>query len=139
MPKALVFDLTSYFQIAACDIQDEWFVEYQIPLELHSIKRILRDDIIYFIDEKTRSDEGPFVIIDLSDQYPIFKQDSVDRYVLDRISTITRATYTNSVSIPYSWHSTVKGDHSSPSTQPPKMWAEALEFISTPIRPAPRT
>jgi hypothetical protein len=104
MVSALVFDLTSFFQIATCDIQEEWFADYQIPSKLETIKRVAHDNIIYFLDEKLNTDDASFVIIDLSGADPIFKQDKIDRYVLDRISTITRATFTNSVSIPYSWH-----------------------------------
>jgi hypothetical protein len=111
MPNALVFDLPSFFKVAVCEIDDEWFGEYQIPSELETVKRIERDNIVYFIDQKLTDEAAPLIIIDLSGPDAVFKQDEIDRYVFDRVSTITRATYTNSVSIPYSWHFHSEGAH----------------------------
>jgi len=104
MPRAIAFDLKSFFAISHCEIDGEWFSEYGLPAGLTSIKRLLHDDVLYFVDKLLESDDCPIVVIDLTGDYPVFRGDEIDRYALDRIATVVRSFYTNSVSIPYSWH-----------------------------------
>jgi len=84
MPDALVFDLKYFFSIAHCDIQDSWFLKYYIPDDLGSVKRSEYEGIVYFLDERAVGDDFSVVIVDLSGSDPVFKNDNVDRYVLDR-------------------------------------------------------
>ena len=105
MYKALVFDIRSFFQVANCNIGEEWFSNYDLPSDLRSIKRLVENEIVYFLDELIAAeDEISLVILDLSRPAPLFRGDGIDRYVFDRIATIAKSTFTNSVSIPFSWH-----------------------------------
>ncbi|BAM90986.1 hypothetical protein S58_50070 [Bradyrhizobium oligotrophicum S58] len=109
MIKGLVFDPSSFFSVLQCEIDDDWFEHYEIPTALHSVKRIPCGDLVFFLDIALNDETKPIIVIDLTEPYPIFRKDRVDRYVLDRLSTVGRAILTNSVSIPFNWHSHGQG------------------------------
>jgi hypothetical protein len=105
MIKGLAFDPTSFFQILQCEIEDGWFGTYEIPAELKAVKRVVCNDLVFFISNDLVNDSASLIVVDLTPPHSIFQGDKIDRYVLDRMSTIVRSILTNSVSIPYNWHS----------------------------------
>jgi hypothetical protein len=104
MLKALAFDVRSFFKIVNCEIGDDWFSTFEIPGELESIKRVVERDVVYFLDQEISQDDVSLIVVDLGKPAPIFNSDGIDRYVFDRIATIAKSVFTNSVSIPFSWH-----------------------------------
>jgi hypothetical protein len=109
MYNALAFDVRSFFQIANCDIGDEWFETYELPGELQSIKRVVEGGVVYFIEKINSDEQSPLVVIVNGRIAPIFARDGIDRHVFDRIATVARSVFTSSVSIPFNWHMHVEG------------------------------
>lgn len=108
--KALVFTPTSLSLLMDFEISPEWFKDYYLPPESHGLKRIIVDDIAYIIDQDLDQDEIPIVVVNLSGNNPVF----IDRLqavnVIDRIDTVARSIFTDSVQVPVKW---VKYHHES--------------------------
>jgi hypothetical protein len=105
--------VASFLRVSQCDIQDDWFREFEIPADLVSVKRVEIDGLIYFLDTNLTDQGVALVLIALGDRHPVFRADKVDRYTFDRIATVVRSVFTNSVAIPFNWHSRSEGSLSS--------------------------
>ncbi|CUI98292.1 hypothetical protein [Achromobacter xylosoxidans] len=103
MVKALVFTPGALFRLSQCEISSEWFAAFSQPFGMAGLKRVEINKKIYFIEDTLDKDDGPLVVIDLAGSNPVFSMEKYNTYVLDRIITVARAHFTNSVKIPVAW------------------------------------
>jgi len=101
--KALVFTPGALFKLSQCIIEDEWFSKYQLPVLLTDIKRVQKSDKVYFIEESLNQDDGPLIVINLAGNNSVFSRGKFNIYVFERIITVARSHFTNSVKIPVAW------------------------------------
>lgn len=103
MTKALVFTPSALFRLSNFEISSDWFSEYQIPPNCAEIKRVEVDGLIYFIEPSLERDDAPIVVINIGGETPVFQAGRKNVYILERIITVARSIFTNSVKIPVAW------------------------------------
>jgi len=101
--KALAFTPSALFKLSQFEISNDWFSQFLLPTGTNGIKRVSIDDIVYFIEPDLDRDDGRLVVINLTGDHPIFSNDLRNVYVLERIITVARSFFTNSVRIPVAW------------------------------------
>jgi hypothetical protein len=101
--KALVLTPGALFKLSQCEISDEWFSTYLLPESLTGIKRVQKNDKVYFLEDSLDRDDGPIVVLNLKGDNPVFSRGKFNIYVLERIITVARSHFTNSVKIPVAW------------------------------------
>lgn len=98
--KATVFTINSLFKIGYnYSLDGDWFENFALPSENSEFRRVQIGDIIYFFEISLDDDNVNIVVI--ADN--ILKNSSDSRITFDRISTVARRIFTNSVNIPESW------------------------------------
>ncbi|MGO3744866.1 MAG: UvrD-helicase domain-containing protein [Alcaligenes aquatilis] len=103
MIKALVFTPSALFRLSNFEISNNWFGSYQVPVSCVEIKRIEIDGLIYFIEPSLERDDVPLIVINISGINPVFQAGRSNIYALERIITVARSFFTNSVKIPVAW------------------------------------
>ncbi|WP_445989508.1 UvrD-helicase domain-containing protein [Chromobacterium haemolyticum] len=103
MKKALVFTPSALFRLSHFEISDDWFKDFQVPLNFVEIKRIEIDNFIYFIEPSLENDDTPLVVINLTGEHPVFQNRRSNTHTLERIITVARSLFTSSVKIPVTW------------------------------------
>jgi hypothetical protein len=101
--KALVFSASALFEFSRFSIPREWFNSYDLPDLDAGLKRAVIDDIVYIIENSLNDDDGPLVVINLADPYPVFSEGRDNALLLERIITVARAAFTTSVKVPPTW------------------------------------
>ncbi|WP_152990112.1 hypothetical protein, partial [Burkholderia pseudomallei] len=101
--KALVFTPSSLFRFSQFSISEQWFSDYLLPTGASGLKRVVIDDIAYLIDEGLDDDSGPIVVVNLEGDDTVFSVDRENVPIFERIITVARATFTESVKIPAAW------------------------------------
>ena len=107
--KALVFSPNALFQLSQYSISPEWFEHFSLPNQAANFKRVMIDDIIYIITNDLNTDDVPFIIINLDQESGIFNDEKMRTKILDRIITVARSIFTESVVIPTSWRKHQEG------------------------------
>ncbi|MEQ1497250.1 MAG: UvrD-helicase domain-containing protein [Novosphingobium sp.] len=100
--KSLVISVKTLFRLSQYSISDEWFDCYGIPEGDSTIKQVVVNDIAYLIEPDLDSDDEPVVVINLAEDN-VFGHSPSRSVTLERIITVGRSIYTNSVSIPTGW------------------------------------
>jgi hypothetical protein len=104
MPIALIFDIPSMLKISLCDVDETWFGIYGVPDGLSDVKKIEIDNMIYLLRNFDGNESDPIVVINTDGPHSTFRDDGINRYVFDRIATITRSIFTGHVVVPFNWH-----------------------------------
>jgi hypothetical protein len=100
--KALVFSPRALLRLTQFSIGPEWFETFGLPETETSVKRVVVDDVVYLLDVDLATDDAPVIVINLSGGDRVFMPDTQSA-VLERIITVARATFTDSVRIPPNW------------------------------------
>lgn len=100
--KALVLSPRALLRLTQFSIEPEWFKTFGLPETETSIKRVVVDDVVYLLDVELATDDAPVIVINLSGADRVFVPETQSA-VLERIITVARATYTDSVRIPTGW------------------------------------
>lgn len=101
--KAIVLTPRTLFRLSQFAIGPEWFEHFGLPKTEIAIKRVIVDDIGYLIDADLDSEDQPIIVINLSGSNGVFAEGRLRSSILERIITVGRSIYTDSVSIPTSW------------------------------------
>ena len=101
--KSVVFSPTALFRLSRFSIGENWFQDFPLPDPSDGLKRIVLDGIIYIIEERLEVDNGPIVVINVSHQEPVFFDGGKNVAVLERVITVGRSLYTDSVAVSSRW------------------------------------
>lgn len=101
--KALAFSPSALFRLSQFEISREWFSDFLLPAGAEGFKRVKIDEIVYFLEPDLDQDNTPLVVVSLAGENPVFCGTHRDVYILERIITVARSIFTNSVRIPVAW------------------------------------
>lgn len=101
--KAVVFTSTAIFRLSQFSISADWFKDFGLPQESAGLKRVQINDIAYIVEKDLDRDDVPIVIINVADEDAVFSEEAQNVNLFDRIITVARSVYTNSVVIPTGW------------------------------------
>lgn len=100
--KALVFTPSAIFAFSKFLISKEWFGDFGLPNGERHVRRSVVNDIVYFIEAGLNSDDEPIIVVNNSDDGVFSDRDS-SLSTFERIITVARSVYTESVVIPPNW------------------------------------
>jgi len=130
--KALVLTKIVLFKLSQFAISEEWFENFWAPDQDPKIKRVVVEDIIYLLDSDIDDDNCSIIVINLEKNGPFSEKDSCTS-ILDRIITVGRSIYTDSVNIPVSWRKHTEGSIFSIQAMPRGInWKRRLHFDMRP-------
>ncbi|GAP23393.1 uvrD/REP helicase N-terminal domain protein [Gluconobacter frateurii NBRC 101659] len=130
--KALVLTKKVLFKLSQFAISEEWFENFWAPDKNLNIKRVVVEDIIYLLDSDIDDDNCDIVVINLEKNSP-FVHKSFCSSIIDRIVTVGRSVYTDSVNIPVSWRKHTEGSVFSIQAMPRGInWKRRLHFDMRP-------
>lgn len=101
--KALVFSPAALFRLSQFSIGPDWFKSYGLPESEAGLKRVVVNDVVYLIESDLDTDEKPVIVVNLTGSDAIFADPDSRSSILERIITVGRSVYTDSVSIPTTW------------------------------------
>ncbi|MCR2832993.1 hypothetical protein [Parerythrobacter lacustris] len=101
--KALVLTPHSLFKLSQFSIGPEWFEEYGLPAENCGLKRVVIKDMVYFLESDRETDETPLIVVNVGGEDGVLADPTTRSTILERIITVGRSIYTESVSIPMGW------------------------------------
>lgn len=101
--NALVLTTSSLFRLSQFSISSSWFHQFELPTHNAGLKRVVVDGIVYIMEIDLQTDDGPIIVIRLSDADGVFCDASSQSAVLERVITVGRSIYTDSVVIPTGW------------------------------------
>lgn len=100
--KALVLSPRALFRLTQFSIGPEWFATFGLPESEMTVKRVVIDDVVYLLDVDLETDDAPVIVVNLTGRDRVFTPETQSA-VLERIITVARATFTDSVQIPTGW------------------------------------
>jgi hypothetical protein len=106
--KAVVLTPKTLFRLSQFSISAEWFDQFGLPEHDTGIKRVVVNDIVYLLESDLETDDGPIVIINLASD-GVLADKTTRSATLERIITVGRSIYTDSVSIPTTWRKHQEG------------------------------
>lgn len=131
--KALVITPKALFRLSQFSISTEWFDEFGLPEHDASLKRVVVNGIVYLLESDLETDENPVVVINLAKDGVLTDKESRSA-TLERIITVGRSIYTDSVSIPPGWRVHREGTlFSIQATSRNHGWRARVHFDSRPI------
>ena len=101
--NALVLTPRALFRLSQFSIGPEWFDQFGLPAEDCGMKRIVIDRTVYLLDAKLDTDETPIVVVNVGGEDGVLADPATRSSILERIITVGRSIYTDSVSIPTGW------------------------------------
>jgi hypothetical protein len=126
--KALVLTPKTLFRLSQFSISDEWFTHFGVPDAEASIKRVVLGDVVYLVEPELDNDETPVIVVNLASDGVLADRAS-RAATLERIITIGRFVFTDSVSIPTAWRSHREGSIFSVQAAPRSFgWKPRLHF-----------
>lgn len=117
------------FKLSNYEISNLWFKRFEFPAEEVSIRRAVIGDTVYLFERTLEDENHPLIIINNSLGDPVFSAADKDTRNLERIITVARAQYTDSVSVPPSWKAHYEGDLFSISVKTISNWRGRLHFL----------
>lgn len=134
--KALVLTTRALFRLSQFAIGSEWFGRFGLPKDEISIKQAVIGNIAYLIETDLETDDVPIVVLNLNGSDSIFGDAALRSAILERIITVGRAIFTDSVSIPTGWRKHQEGSiFSIQASSRDRNWRARLHFE---IRPRGR-
>lgn len=131
--KALVLTARALFRLSQFAIGAEWFGKFGLPKDEVSLKRAIVGDIAYLIEADLDTDEIPIIVINLDGSDSVFGNESLRSAILERIITVGRAIFTDSVSIPTGWRKHQEGSvFSIQASSRDRNWRARLHFEMRP-------
>lgn len=130
--KAVVFTVSSIFRLSNFSVTEEWFGLFGLPEESEGLKRVIVGDVVYIIENGLEDDVVPIVVLNVSNDDPVFVEGRSNANVLDRIIVVARSVYTNSVVIPTGWRQHHEGSLLSIQAQAKGNWRSRLHFNTHP-------
>jgi hypothetical protein len=101
--KALVLTPRALFRLSQFSIGPEWFEHFGLPAEDCGLKRLVIDDTAYLLEADLDTDETPVVVVNVGGYDGVLTDPATRSSILERIITVGRSIYTDSVSIPTGW------------------------------------
>lgn len=130
--KALVLTPKTLFRLSQFAIYTEWFEYFGVPEDETSIKRVSINDIVYLLEPELDSDDTPIIVINLANDGVLSDRNS-RAATLERIITVGRSIYTDSVTIPPGWRKYSEGrTFSIQATPRAHGWRARLHFEMQP-------
>lgn len=117
------------FRLSNYEISKLWFEKFELPNEEATIRRVVIDDTVYIFERQLEDERNSLIVINNSRAHPIFSGADKDARNLERIITVARAQFTDSVSIPPSWRPHYEGDVFSISVKAISNWRGRLHFL----------
>lgn len=118
----------SLFKLSQFAIADSWFQDFELPEESAGLKRVEVANVIYIIERNLNDDDQPLVVIDVD---KIF-DGKTNVATLDRIITVGRSIYSDSVIVPTAWRPHREGSLLSITPCPGPGWRERIHFEKRP-------
>lgn len=130
-PLALALTPSALFRLSQFSIGPEWFSNFYLPRDPAGLKRVVLNDIIYLLESSILDDNSPLAVIDLRPESNIFS-DSNRLSILERIITVCRSVYSDSVIIPATWRPHFEGAMLSITPCSGPAWRSRLHFAKRP-------
>jgi len=116
------------FRLSQFSISAEWFSSFLMPRDSAGLKRVEVGSVTYILPKSLDSDSCDLVVIDSQNVF-----DGVsDTSTLDRIATVCRSIYSESVIVPTTWRPHREGSLISITPAPGPSWRERLHFDKRP-------
>lgn len=131
--KALILTPTVLFRLTQFAIDRDWFQQFDLPTDVEGLRRVVVDQMVYIFETETCSDTGPLVVINLDPLQGIFCDNGTQVRVLERIITVAKSIYSESVVLPPNWRRHQEGSMISiqaPSRQ--RNWRSRIHFHTRP-------
>lgn len=131
--QALVLTPTALFRFSRYSIGPEWFDHLGLPDYEAGLKRVVIGGNVYVLETALETDSGPIVVINLDPTQGIFSDQTSRTSTLDRVITVARSIYTDSINIPTGWRRHQEGYLT--SIQAPRQgnnWRARLHFETYP-------
>lgn len=107
--KAVVFTPTTLFRFADFSMDESWFIDFSFSKILDGLKRVVIEEIVYFLEIALDDEDGPIIVINQTGDYAVFEQSLTSVTAFDRMSTVARRIYTTDVAIPATWRPHYEG------------------------------
>ena len=101
--KALVLTPRALFKLSQFSIGPEWFDQYGLPTEECGLKRVVIDDKVYILEAELESDDSPIIVVNVAGDDGVLVDPATRSAIFERIITVGRSIFTESVSIPTGW------------------------------------
>ncbi len=101
--KALVLTPRALFKLSQFSIGSEWFDQFGLPTEDCGLKRVVIDGTVYLLEADLDTDETPVIVVNSAGIDGVLTDPTTRSSILERIITVGRSVYTDSVSIPTGW------------------------------------
>ena len=126
---AVAFTPSSLFKLSQFSIESKWFASFDLPSEASGLRRAVVQGVVYIINENTNSDDEPLIVVQLREPNSVFSNGEPNVAILERIITVARSVYTDSVAIPTGWRPHREGRmFSIQSPNKAKNWKARLHF-----------
>lgn len=116
------------FRLSNYEINKHWFEKFELPKDAPSIRRVTVEDTVYIFERQLEDENSPLIVINNTLSNPIFACTDKDSRNLERIITVARAQFTDSVSIPQTWKPHYESDLFSISAKFENNWKARLHF-----------
>ncbi|MEE4731458.1 UvrD-helicase domain-containing protein [Pseudomonas alliivorans] len=117
------------YRLSNYEINKHWFEQFELPIDEVSIRRVVIDDTVYLFERHVEDEQSPLIVINNTTGNRIFSAADKDSRNLERIITVARAQYTDSVSIPQTWKPHYEDDLFSISVKAGSNWKARLHFL----------
>lgn len=122
------------FKLSNYEINEQWFQNFDLPKDQTHIRRVIVNNTVYLFERHIEDENTPLIIINNSLEEAIFSGSEKDARNLERIITIARSIYTDSVSIPQSWKPHYEGDIFSISVKTNSNWRGRMHFLNVHLK-----
>ncbi|MEB3046249.1 hypothetical protein [Rhizobium mulingense] len=131
--KSLTLTPSALFRLSRFSISSDWFDNFGLPTQAAGLKRVAVRDVIYIIEEDLEDENTPIIVVDLNRRSGIFNDTTNRSSDLERIITVARSIYSNSVVIPTGWRKHHEGSlFSIQGTSRDRNWRTRLHFDAHP-------
>ncbi len=131
--NSLVFTSTALFRLSQFSISSDWFANFDLPKHTAGLKRVQIGEAVYIIEADLDREDVPIIVINLDPTHGIFSDPDNCANTLDRIITVARSVFTESVVVPTGWRKHQEGSLFSiqaPSRE--RNWRARLHFNTRP-------
>jgi hypothetical protein len=128
--KNLAITPRALFKLSNYTVTENWFGEFYFPDVDLGIKRIAIGGTIFILESENQDEHSPLILINNSTEDGVFSGSAKDTKNLERIITVARSVFTDSVTIPPSWKPHYEGEIFSISAKTMSNWRGRLHFAS---------
>ena len=100
---AVVFDEAAATQLSRIALGEDWSVHFRLPAEARGLKRVVVDDVCFFLSNKVEEIPERVISFDLRKETGFYEARSFLENIFDRCWTVAAAVWAKRKAIPPKW------------------------------------